>query len=82
MFDGVLIGCGVMVVSIGCSVSMVFTFGGDWDFYSNPYQCFCEECWPKFLVTFSSCFSSLVFNQVFIFIVECSLFVEGLSNHC
>ncbi len=34
VFDGVLIGCGVMVVS---------TFGGDWDFQSNCYQFF-EEC--------------------------------------
>ncbi len=28
----------------GVGVSMVSTFGGGWDFCSNRYQCFHEEC--------------------------------------
>ncbi len=63
------------------SSSFFYLFG--WDFCSNCYQFFHKECdvilrlvGRKILVTFSSCTSSLMFAQVSILIVECSLFDE------
>ena len=79
MFDGVLIGCGVMVLVcqwfppsgvVGTFAPIVTSS------FVRSVMSFCGWL-AKTLMTFCSCTSSLVFNQVSILIVECSLFVEG-----